>query len=327
MTLIRSDFALEADARQLGHDDVPVLDAHAVREAAIGLEQVGIALVAAEAEAGRDVERHLVSAMRDAAARRPAELLEHIERAQVFDEAVGQRAIELQPIAVGPHAAVAQEVAGVLVREQVLARRHGAGVELGQGRLQRVVEGIADLLVPEQRVVAQHLGIGDGGLEVEAPVGVDRELRLRADLGEHRLDAAPVLGEGCAADLHLDDVVAAVEIAAHLGPQRRVVLARIVVAAGRVDEDARVGLAAVALGQEAEERLAGDLGRRVPHRHVERPDRHRALAVAARLLVRSSWRPRSCAGRGCRRSRRARLSGAASRMRSRKRSRMRPPWP
>ena len=34
----------------------------------IGLEQVGIALVAAEAEAGRDVERHLVAAVRDAGA-------------------------------------------------------------------------------------------------------------------------------------------------------------------------------------------------------------------------------------------------------------------
>ena len=103
---------------------------------------------------------------------------EDIERAQVFDEAVGQGAIELQPVAVGPHAAVAQQVAGVLVREQVLAGRHRAGIELGQRRLQRVVERIADLLVPEQRVVAQHLGVGDGGLEVEAPVGVDRELRL-----------------------------------------------------------------------------------------------------------------------------------------------------
>ena len=34
-----------------------VLDANAVREAAIGLEQVGIALIAAKAEAGRDIAR------------------------------------------------------------------------------------------------------------------------------------------------------------------------------------------------------------------------------------------------------------------------------
>ncbi len=76
-------FALEADARQIRHGDVAVLDADAVGETAIGLEQVGIALVAAEAEAGRDVERHLMAAVRDTAARRPAQRLQHAERALI----------------------------------------------------------------------------------------------------------------------------------------------------------------------------------------------------------------------------------------------------
>ena len=107
--------------------------------------------------------------------RRPAELCQNVERAQVLDEAVGQRAIELQPVAIGPHAAVAQQIAGVLMREQVLAGRHRARIELRQRGLQRIVERIADLLVPEQRIVAQHPGVGDAGLEVEAAVGVDRE--------------------------------------------------------------------------------------------------------------------------------------------------------
>ena len=129
------------------------------------------------------------------------------------------------------------------------------------------------------------------GLEIEAAVGVDRELRLGADLGEHRLDAAAVLVDRGAADLHLHDRVAAVEVAAHLVLQRRVVLARVVVAAGGVDEDLGVGLAAVALGQQAEQRLAGDLRRRVPDRHVDRADGDRALAVAARLLVRHHGGP------------------------------------
>src|SRR3954462_3834784 len=108
-------FALEADAGQLGHDDVPVLDTHAVREAAVGLEQVRVALVATEPKAGGDVEQHLVSAVRDAAGGSPAELFQNIKGAQVFDQAVGQGAIELQKIAVGPHPAVAQEVARILV--------------------------------------------------------------------------------------------------------------------------------------------------------------------------------------------------------------------
>ena len=50
-----------------------------------------------------------------------------------------------------------------------------------------------------------------------------------------------VLGDAGAADLHLHDGVAAIEIAAHLGAQRVEVLAGIVVAAGRIDEDARIG--------------------------------------------------------------------------------------
>ena len=42
--------SLEADSREVGEDDVARLDAHTVREAAEGLEEVGIALVATEAE-------------------------------------------------------------------------------------------------------------------------------------------------------------------------------------------------------------------------------------------------------------------------------------
>src|SRR6516164_6956758 len=64
--LIEIRFAFKPDAGQIRHDDVAILDTDAVGETAIGLEQVGIALIAAETEAGRDVERHLMAAMRDA---------------------------------------------------------------------------------------------------------------------------------------------------------------------------------------------------------------------------------------------------------------------
>ncbi len=94
-----------------------------------------------------------------------------------------------------------------------------------------------------------------------------------------------------AADLHLHDIVAAVEIAAHLAAQRRHILAGIIIAAGGIDEHARICGPAVALGQQAKQRLAGDLGHRIPHRHVDGADRHRALAVTARLLVRHQRRP------------------------------------
>src|SRR5215831_5290835 len=58
-------FSFEADAGQLRQRDVAVARCDAVREAAVRLEQVRIALIAAEAEAGGDHERHLVTAMRD----------------------------------------------------------------------------------------------------------------------------------------------------------------------------------------------------------------------------------------------------------------------
>ena len=94
-----------------------------------------------------------------------------------------------------------------------------------------------------------------------------------------------------AADLHLDDVVAAIEIAAHLAAQHRQALARIIIAAGGIDEHARIGFTAMSLGEQAKQRLARDLRHRVPHRHVDGADRDRALAMAARLFVRHQRRP------------------------------------
>ena len=110
---------------------------------------------------GRDIQRHLVAAVRDAAAARPAVLVQHVQRAQVFDQAVAERAVELQPVAVGAHAAVADQVARILHREQVLAGRHRLVVVAAQGGLQLEVERVARLLVPEQIVLAQRLGVGD----------------------------------------------------------------------------------------------------------------------------------------------------------------------
>jgi transglutaminase-like putative cysteine protease len=244
-------FVFETDAREVGHENVAILDADLVGKAAIGLEQVGVALVAAEAEACGDVEGHLVTAMRDAAGGGPAGLVQDFEGAEIFAQTVGQGAVELQPIAVGAHAAMAEQVAGVLMAEEVFAGGHRGGVEFGERGLQRVVQRITGFFIPEERVVAEDLGVGDGGLEVEAAVGVDRELG-GPDFGKDGFDAGAVLVDRGAADLHFDDRVAAVEVAAHLGAEGGVVLAGVVVAAGGVDEHSRVGGAAVAVGEQAE---------------------------------------------------------------------------
>ena len=52
------------------------------------------------AQARSDVQRHLVTAVRNAATRRPVMLTQHVERAQVLDQPVAQRTVDLQPVAV-----------------------------------------------------------------------------------------------------------------------------------------------------------------------------------------------------------------------------------
>ncbi len=77
----------------------------------------------------------------------------------------------------------------------------------------------------------------------------------------------------------------------HLLAQGTVVLAGIVVPTGRIDEDLRVSLPALHIRQQPEERLALDLGNGIPHRHVDRANRDRTLAVAAGLFILHHRRP------------------------------------
>ena len=120
--------------------------------------------------------------------------------------------------------------------------------ELG---LQRVIERIAGFLVPEQAVGLQRARILDRGLEIEAAIGVDRQIFAGADHLDHRFDALQIVGERLAADLHLDHRVAEIEIFLHLVLQRLHVLAGIVIAAGGIHEHLVVDrAAAVALGEQ-----------------------------------------------------------------------------
>ena len=142
-------FRFKADAGYVWQADITASNRNAVRKAAERLEDVRVGFVAAQMQAGRDVERHLMTAVRNHAPRSPAELFRLLEHPHIFDETVGECAVELQVIAIRPHARVAQEVACVLMGEEVFTRRHGPIVALGQFRLQRVVERVARLLVPE----------------------------------------------------------------------------------------------------------------------------------------------------------------------------------
>ena len=64
--------------------NVTVFNRDTVRESAERLEDARVGLIAAQAETSRDVERHLVTAMRDTARGRPAVTLQHFQNAQVF---------------------------------------------------------------------------------------------------------------------------------------------------------------------------------------------------------------------------------------------------
>ncbi|MCD6059206.1 MAG: hypothetical protein K0Q89_2736 [Thermomicrobiales bacterium] len=98
---------------------------------------------------------------------------EHVEGAQILDESVREGAVELEDIAVRSHPAVADQIARVVDRKEVLARCQGIGIDLAQPGLQLVVEWVSRLLVPAQAVRRQRVGVGNGGLQIEAAVGVN----------------------------------------------------------------------------------------------------------------------------------------------------------
>src|SRR6478735_8871450 len=202
--LVELGLALEPDARDLGQADPAVHHDGVVGEAAGGLELARVGLVAAELERGRDVQGELVSAVRDAAAGGPAVLAQHGLDPQVLGQPVAQRRVDLDDVAVRAHPAVADQVAGVGQREQVLSGRDAAGVVLGHGRVEGVVQRVADLLVPEQVVRLDRLGVGQRLVQGEPAVDVDREAGpVAAQDVDDGLDPLEVLGQRRAADLHL----------------------------------------------------------------------------------------------------------------------------
>ncbi len=153
--------ALEADAWRVGHRHAAVDNRAIVGEAAERREDLRIGFVAAALQADGDVERELVAAMRHAAARRPAVGLQHLDRAQILDQAVGEGRVELQDIAVGPEPAVTDQVPRILHREEILAGCEWRRVLRREGSMRQIVEGIERLFVPAQADVL------DGAAELD----------------------------------------------------------------------------------------------------------------------------------------------------------------
>src|SRR4051794_4774378 len=173
--LVEVGFALEPDAGSVVELDAAVLHHRVVGEAAGGLELAWVGLVATELEGGSDVQRELVPTVRDAAARGPTMLGEHVLDAAVLDQAVAQGRVDLDVVAIGAHAAVADQVPGVLEGEEILAGGDGTAVVLRERRVEVEVQRVADLLIPEQAVRIDGPAVLEGGLEVEAAVDIDRK--------------------------------------------------------------------------------------------------------------------------------------------------------
>ena len=254
-------------------------------------------------------------------------VLQHVQRALVFAEAVGQRAIELQPVAVGPHAAVAKQIARVLMAEQVFAGRHRAGIEFGERRLQLEVE--RDRRLPRTRTADSRAA--SWRRRSRSPDRSGRWRRPRAAPGCRSPSAPPRCARGLPRSARRrssssrrcsrDRDSRASRRAAPTDPCRDSSSRR---RHRRTRADRRCGRDARPAGGTAA----------CPRSWPPRPTppcrwcRPRPSARHGRPAFRStSSPPRPCRDRDCRRRRRAAISDRPPVMRGAKRSRIRPPWP
>src|SRR5579872_4110516 len=124
-------FRFKPDARRLRQRDVTVFNGRVVRESAKGLKYSRVGFISTKSQSGGDMQRQLVAAMRNAAGRRPAIFLEHIQNPHVLDQSVAQCAIELQDVAIRAHARVTDQVPRILNRKKILSGGHRIFVVIG----------------------------------------------------------------------------------------------------------------------------------------------------------------------------------------------------
>ena len=185
-------------------------DALGVGEATEGLEDIRVGFVTAQAQPRCDVQRKLMATMRYAARSRPAKSLKHLECAEILDQPIGKCRIELEHIPVRAHAAVADEVACVLMGKEVLPCRQRMVIGSAQLRLKLEVERITSLFIPAQFVWRERLSVGKSLVEVKPSVGIDRHAVAVAGDLDDRFDPAKIFVKRCSANLELDRVIAQV---------------------------------------------------------------------------------------------------------------------
>src|SRR6202035_2495405 len=148
-----------------------------------------------ESESGGDVQRELMPAMRNTAARGPSVLLQHIQNPQVLDQTVAEGAIELQDVAIRAHTCVAKQSARILNRKKIFSRSNRILIVIGQPRLQFIIERIAGFFVPSQMVGFQGMRVSNRCLEIKTSIRVHRELVAALQYFQDGLDAAYIFGK------------------------------------------------------------------------------------------------------------------------------------
>src|SRR5258708_24208185 len=108
--------------------------------------------------------------MRCAALAAPAVLVETVKDAQIFDDAVAQRNVELQDVLFLAKTRVAEKIASVVAREQVLAGRQRNRASRRDVAMQLEVERMNRFLDPGERIGLQRVEILHGLAAVETAV-------------------------------------------------------------------------------------------------------------------------------------------------------------
>src|SRR5262249_46548369 len=91
---VQGGLPLETDPGPIRYRDVAVLKVGVVGEPAEGAEYAGIGFRTAQSKTGGDGERHLIAAVREQCAARPAVAFEHGDGARVLHDAVGLRRVD-----------------------------------------------------------------------------------------------------------------------------------------------------------------------------------------------------------------------------------------
>src|SRR5262249_17019600 len=141
---------------------VPSTHPGVARNPAEGAEYAGVRFRPTKSEPGCDGERHLIAAVREQGAARPAMALEHGDRACVLHDAVSLRRIDLDHIvALRLQAAEAHQVFYIWRRKKIFASRKGRRIAACDFRKQGKIERIARLFEPAQPEWRQRLRVGE----------------------------------------------------------------------------------------------------------------------------------------------------------------------